>query len=291
MGTGDLGSYIIRGGEAGKARMAVIARVLAPATEALLDRCEPLAGRTAIDAGCGGGEIAFLLARRVGPTGRVIGLDLDAAKLALARDEAAARGLGNLDFRQANVLDPWPAGADFALIRFVLTHLPAPEAVLARAFAALEPGGILAAEDIDYRGQFCDPPSPAFDRYGELYVAAAQRRGGDPFIGARLGRLLEAAGFADVEVTLAQPFGRAGDVKKVASLTFAGIADTLAATGIAQPEEIAHIAAELAALADRPDTTMSFPRIFQARGRAPGRAPHRDRQPCTSPAATPATPS
>jgi SAM-dependent methyltransferase len=274
MGTGDLGAYIIKGGETGKARMAVIARVLAPATEALLDRCEPLAGCTVIDAGCGGGEIAFELARRVGSAGRVVGLDLDATKLALARGEAATRGL-TIDFVQASVLEPWPVtDAAFALIRFVLTHLPAPETMLARAFDALAPGGIVAAEDIDYRGQFCDPPSAAFDRYGELYVAAARSRGGDPWIGARLGRLLEAAGFSDVEITLAQPFGRSGDVKQVASLTFAGIADVLGATGLASAEEITRIAGELAALATNPGTTMSFPRIFQARGRKPaGPAP------------------
>lgn len=254
--------------------MAVIARVLAPATEALLDRCEPLAGRTVVDAGCGGGEITFELARRAGPAGRVVGFDLDATKLALAGDEAAARGLG-IEFVPASVLEPWPVtGAALALIRFVLTHLAAPETALARAFDALAPGGVVAAEDIDYRGQFCDPPSAAFDRYGELYVAAARSRGCDPWIGARLGRLLEAAGFAGVEVTLAQPFGRSGDVKQVASLTLAGIADSLVATGLATPDEIARHGAELAALATDPATTMSFPRIFQARGRKPaGPAP------------------
>jgi ubiquinone/menaquinone biosynthesis C-methylase UbiE len=242
MGTGDLGSYIIKGGETGKARMAVIARVLAPATEALLDGCEPLAGRTVIDAGCGGGEIAFELARRVGPAGRVVGLDLDATKLALARDEATSLGL-TIEFVQASVLEPWPVtGAALALVRFVLTHLTAPETMLARAFDALAPGGIVAAEDIDYRGQFCDPSSAAFDRYGELYVAAARSRGCDPWIGARLGRLLEAAGFADVEITLAQPFGRSGDVKQVASLTFAGIADILVTTGQARGRKPADLA-------------------------------------------------
>jgi SAM-dependent methyltransferase len=271
MGAGGLGGYIIKGGAAGKARMAVIARVLAPATEALLDRCEPLLGRTLVDAGCGGGEITFRLAARAGPAGRVTGFDLDGAKLGLARAEVPGVGLGTVAFLEASALDPWPvAGADFALMRFLLAHLPARETALARALDALAPGGVLAAEDIDYRGQFCDPPSAAFDRYGELYAALAQSRGGDPFVGARLGRLLEAAGFVDVEVTLAQPFGRTGDVKRVASLTFAGIADGLAAAGLAAPEEIARLAAELDALAADPGVTMSFPRIFQARGRKPG---------------------
>ncbi|TIM59856.1 MAG: methyltransferase domain-containing protein, partial [Mesorhizobium sp.] len=97
--------------------------------------------------------------------------DLDEEKLAAAREEAANRGLANVAFHQASVLDPWPvSGAALVYIRFVLTHLARPEDVLARAKAALAPGGVLIVEDIDYAGQFCDPPCPAVDRYCELFV-------------------------------------------------------------------------------------------------------------------------
>src|SRR5687767_7803064 len=102
-----LESYIIHGGAAGKARLAVIAQVMAPATQALLDRLGSIEGKTAIDAGCGGGEISFELAERVGRSGRVIGLDLDKGKLALARTEAEERRLRNVEFRCASVLEPW----------------------------------------------------------------------------------------------------------------------------------------------------------------------------------------
>jgi ubiquinone/menaquinone biosynthesis C-methylase UbiE len=273
---GELQSYIIKGGEEGRARLAVISRVLAPSTQSLLDRFEPLPGLTVIDAGCGGGDVSFELARRVGANGRVIGIDLDESKLVLAREEAVQRGLGNIEFRNANVLDPWPThGAALVHVRFVLTHLANPERLLERAWEALTPGGVIATEDIDYGGQFCDPPCPAFDRYAELYVEALQRRGGDPFIGRRLVRLLESAGFADVDSDLAQPYGRHGDVKQVTTLTFTAIADALTASGIATSEEVARITAELDAFAARPDTTMSFPRIFQAWGRKPSDAQFR----------------
>ena len=79
----ELGNYIIKGGEQGRARLSVIARVLAPTTEALLDRFEPLQGSTVIDAGCGGGDVSFELAERVGTSGRVIAFDLDEAKIAV----------------------------------------------------------------------------------------------------------------------------------------------------------------------------------------------------------------
>lgn len=266
----ELSTYIIKGGEQGRSRLAVISRVLAPTTQALFDRFEPLAGLSVIDAGCGGGDVAFLLAQRVGPNGHVVGFDLDETKLELARAEAARRGLANVEFRKASVLEPWPAsGAALIYVRFVLTHLAKPQDMLAQAWQALAPGGVLVVEDIDYEGKFCEPPCPAFERHAELYVAAARQRGADPFIGRRLVRLLEKAGFSGVDGSLVQPFGRSGDVKQVASLTFAAISDGLVAQGIASAEEVASVASELATFAEQPDTTMSFPRIFQAWGRKP----------------------
>ena len=149
----------------------------------------------------------------------------------------------------------------------MLTHLPKPEQLLARAMDALAPGGLLVVEDIDFGGHFCDPPCPAFERYRELYAAAAQKRGADAFIGRKLVRLLETAGFLDVGSSLAQPYGRSGDVKQIASLTFAAISDAVVASKLATAEEVAAIKAELQAFAARPDTTLSLPRIFQAWGR------------------------
>src|SRR2546430_2685819 len=97
------------------------------------------------------------------------------APISLAAAETEALGLRNVEFRKANVLEPWPTTrVSFVLIRFVLTHLASPETLLAHALAALKPGGVLAVEDIDYSGQFSEPPSPAFDCYRELYVAAAK---------------------------------------------------------------------------------------------------------------------
>ena len=264
----ELGNYIIKGGEQGRARLSVIAKVLAPTTEVLLDRFEPLQGFLAIDAGCGGGDVSFELAERVGPGGRVVGFDLDESKVSSARAEAERRGLGNVEFHKASVLDAWPAGnASLAYARFVLTHLGAPQDMLARAGEALAPGGLMVVEDIDFDGHFCDPPCPAFERSNELYAQAARKRGADAFIGRRLLRLLEAAGFRDVGSSLVQPYGRTGEVKQIASLTFAAIADTLVASGLATSDEVTALAAELQAFAARPDTTLSLPRIFQAWGR------------------------
>lgn len=268
--SGELGSYIIKGGEEGRARLSVLARVMAPTTESLLNRFEPLGGLTAVDAGCGGGDVSFELADRVGPEGRVIGLDLDDTKLAAARGEAERRRADHISFHKGSVVEKWPAEeAGLVYVRFVLTHLPVPEALLYRAMEALSPGGMIVVEDIDFGGHFCDPHCDAFYRYAELYATAAKMRGADPFIGRRVARMLEIAGFTEVGSSLVQPHGRSGEVKQISSLTLAAVSDAIVGAELATAEEIASLKLELQAFAARPDTTLALPRIFQAWGRKP----------------------
>ena len=142
--THALDTYIIRGGEADRARLAIVSRVLFPTTRSLLDRFEPLQNGLLIDAGCGGGDVTFELAARAGPAGRAIGLDADTVKVELARQSAADRGIDNVEFHPVDLLDAWPAGdASLVYIRFVLIYMPDPQQLLARARQALRPGGVL----------------------------------------------------------------------------------------------------------------------------------------------------
>lgn len=268
--SGELGSYIIKGGEEGRARLSVLARVMAPTTAGLLDRFEPLGGLTVVDAGCGGGDVSFELAGRVGPDGLVIGFDLDDTKLAAAREEAGRRQAAHIAFHRGSVVEKWPAeDAGLVYVRFVLTHLPVPEALLFRAMETLSPGGVIVVEDIDFEGHFCDPDCEAFYRFTELYAQAARRRGADAFIGRRLARMLDTAGFADVGSSLVQPYGRTDDIKEVTLMTLAAISDAVVASELATVQEIASLKVEIREFAARPDATLSLPRIFQAWGRKP----------------------
>ena len=69
---------------------------------ALLDRVGLGPGHSAIDLGCGPSGIIELLAERVSPDGRVVGLDADPAHVAMARKLACQRGLGNVDIVAAD---------------------------------------------------------------------------------------------------------------------------------------------------------------------------------------------
>src|SRR5262245_31410556 len=116
------GQYVIRGGVEGRERLRILARVMQPTTRALLERAGIAAGMACLDVGCGGGDVTFEIARMVGPTGCVVGIDLDETKIALARREAAALPPCNVEFRVSKIGDG-VATAEFDVVytRFVLT--------------------------------------------------------------------------------------------------------------------------------------------------------------------------
>jgi ubiquinone/menaquinone biosynthesis C-methylase UbiE len=90
--------YIIRGGIEGRERLRILSRVMQPASHDFLKRAGIQPGMACLEIGCGGGDLAFDMARMVGPAGRVIATDIDRTKLDLARQEAAAQQL--ISFRR-----------------------------------------------------------------------------------------------------------------------------------------------------------------------------------------------
>src|SRR5262245_704489 len=195
-----MNEYVLRGGEQGASRLRLLAQVQWPYTRRLLLRAGLREGLRCIDLGCGIGAVALQMARQVGPNGRVVGIDIDGECLAIARQEAQQHGL-NVEFRQGTLADVSEVGAyDLVFARFLLTHLPDPEAAVRQMLQAACPGGVLAVEDIDFAGHFSFPKCPAFDCYVELYREVVRRKGGDAQIGPRLLGLLLDAGLEDVRL-------------------------------------------------------------------------------------------
>ncbi|MFO1107282.1 MAG: class I SAM-dependent methyltransferase [Amaricoccus sp.] len=101
-------------------------------------------GDRVLDVGCGFGDTAILLARRVGPTGSVLGLDCCEAFLADGHRDAAAAGLTNVDFVLADVESyPFQPEFDFCFSRFGTMFFANPVAALRNMRSSLRPGGIM----------------------------------------------------------------------------------------------------------------------------------------------------
>lgn len=259
--------YIIRGGVEGRERLRILARVMQPTTLALLRRAGIRQGMTCLEVGCGGGDLAFDMAKMVSPGGSVLGTDIDEIKLEIARQEAQALQLANVEFRLSDITEEQP-DEKYHLIhaRFILTHLPDPATALSRLHLALLPGGVMVVEDIDFRGYFCHPESPAVRRYVELYIRTVERRGCDPCIGPRLPALLAAAGFEATQMNVVQPAGTTGEVKLISPLTMENIADAVIDEGLASRDEIDRLVTELYEFARAPGTVGCMPRVVEVWG-------------------------
>ena len=236
-----------------------------PTSLALLQRAGLQAGMKILEIGCGGGDLAFDIARILGSAGRVLGTDIDQTKLDLAVREAAEQNLTNIAFQLGNIAESAPAGNfDVVHMRFVLTHLTDPAQALKHIRAALRPRGMVVLEDIDFSGYFCYPDCAALWRYVQLYTETTRRRGVDANIGPRLPLLLAEAGFANIQVNIVQPSGFEGEVKLITPLTMENIADAVIAEGLATAEEIDQIVSDLYLYAKTPGTLGCTPRIFEA---------------------------
>lgn len=107
-------------------------------------------GATVLDIGCGAGMDLLLAARRVGPTGRVIGVDMTPAMAEKARASARAAGLTNVEVRVGDALDlpVDSASIDVVISNGVINLTPDKDKAYAEIVRVLKPGGRLQLGDI-----------------------------------------------------------------------------------------------------------------------------------------------
>jgi ubiquinone/menaquinone biosynthesis C-methylase UbiE len=163
--------------------------------EALLDpltaaRLTPVLapGATCWEVGAGGGSVARLMARAVGPAGRVVATDIEPARTEPAQDGPGATGPAqNLSVLRHDVRgEPAPGGPfDVIHARLVLLHLPERRRVLRQLGQALAPGGWLVVEEWDCAtaqrvlAAPSDDAAKLFQQVVEALLGCLQERGAD----------------------------------------------------------------------------------------------------------------
>ncbi len=157
-----------------------------------------LPGQTVLDLGSGAGIDCFLASGQVGPTGRVIGVDMTPEMVARARANASEGGYGNVEFRLGEIeqLPIVDASVDVIISNCVLNLSPAKDRALAEAYRMLKPGGRVVVSD-----RVSDHPVPEVLE-GNLDAVAACL----PTLRTRYLQQFREAGFANVRITGEKPY-------------------------------------------------------------------------------------
>jgi arsenite methyltransferase len=152
-------------------------------------------GETVLDLGSGAGFDCLLAAQAVGPTGRVIGVDMTENMIRKARRNADLAGIGNVEYRIAEIehLPLADESVDVIISNCVINLSPEKEAVFREAYRVLNPGGRLAISDV----AATRPLPAAFRQDSQMRCACI---GGAALI-ADLQGILQIAGFERIVIT------------------------------------------------------------------------------------------
>ncbi|HSD94307.1 MAG TPA: arsenite methyltransferase, partial [Syntrophales bacterium] len=157
-------------------------------------------GETVLDLGSGAGFDCFLAAGRVGPKGRVIGVDMTPEMIERARENARKDGVENVEFRLGDIehLPVEDGSADVIISNCVINLAPDKGRVFSEAFRVLKPGGRLMVSDIVLTRPLPDFVKNSVAAYIGCVAGAALK---EDYLGA-----MKQAGFEDVTVQSEAPF-------------------------------------------------------------------------------------
>jgi ubiquinone/menaquinone biosynthesis C-methylase UbiE len=168
-----------------------------------LAHAAPRPGEVVLDLGSGAGMDAFLAGREVGPTGRVIGVDMTPQMLEKARANAAAVGAANVEFRLGEIehLPVADASVDLVISNCVVNLSPDKEQVFREAYRALRPGGRMVVSDLVLLRTLSEEVRRSVEAYVGCVAGAAMK---EDYL-----RAIREAGFRDVAVVEERSYGDA----------------------------------------------------------------------------------
>ena len=201
--------YVLGNTEAEHRRLTRQAALYDPLTERLFREAGIGPGQRVLDLGSGAGDVAMLVARLVGPSGEVVGVERHPGSIAHARARAAEAGLSNVTFRQGDVSEiPTSEPFDAAVGRFILMFLPDPVASVRSLAQLVRPGGVIAFNEPSWIAWLkLSAKFPLCSRAVSLLHEAFLTAGANTEMGPALSRVFQEAGLPAPTTRMEMPLG------------------------------------------------------------------------------------
>jgi SAM-dependent methyltransferase len=184
------------------ARLGLQHRVWRPIAADCWRRAGITIGSRVIDIGAGPGYATVDLADIVGPSGEVFAVERSARFLEVARQACAARGLSQVRFRQADLMEESLGQLDFdyTWCRWVASFVSSPEKLIRNIAGALRPGGLAIFHEYSHYETFrFMPRRPAMEAFSEEVMKSWRAAGGEPNVAIQFPSLFREAGLEVVE--------------------------------------------------------------------------------------------
>jgi ubiquinone/menaquinone biosynthesis C-methylase UbiE len=209
------------------------------ASEEVLGRIGLKPGMSCLDVGAGPGAVMRLMADRVGPQGRVTGIEIDGALGAQALSDLRAQGGAQFELVAADVttLNEVPGGPfDLTYCRLFLMHMQDPVAILEQMLHWTKPGGTVAAQEFDFGAIAVEPLCPPMAEFNRLFEGVFRGYGRNLRAGRQLPAQFEAAGLGTPDGTNAEAkFLPLRDIAQMLIGVYQGLFGSAVELGIADP--------------------------------------------------------
>lgn len=250
--------YLLRGQPSELERLRLQSLVWEPASRILFGTIPVRPGWKCLDVGCGAIGVLRPLSEAAGPTGSVLGVDVDAKLLASAEAFVAENHLANVETSRADIFnqDDLPAAAfDLVHLRFMLAPIGREQELIASALRLCREGGVLVVQEPVADCWSTIPPTPAHDRLRDIILAAFHAGGGDFNAGRRTFELLRSAGLQDVQIRAAvEALSPGHPYLKVGQQFTTSLRQRIVDSSIATPEELDALNENLDKVLSSPET-------------------------------------
>jgi ubiquinone/menaquinone biosynthesis C-methylase UbiE len=202
------------------------------------------AGSRVLEAGCGVGAQTITLAKN-SPYASITAIDISEVSVTETKRKAAAAGVTNVQFEQADIFN-LPFGMDFfdhIFVCFVLEHLSRPVEALQVLKNHLKPGGTITVIEGDHGSAYFYPDSEAAHKAISFQVELQRQAGGNAMIGRELYPLLKSAGYGSIRVSprmvyvdFSKPELVEGFTKKTFTTMIEGVRNAAIKAGMVEPD-------------------------------------------------------